>query len=232
MKYLFFAVFFSVLVNCQTQDKSINVKLKNELAQIDRDDQMYRELMQRDISPEHRLEIMKEKNLTEEDATTGLGALMKIEDDKNLVKIEEIIKKYGYPGKSLVGEPENRTAWLVIQHSPKIDQYLPLIKKAADDKELPFRLYAMMLDRQLMYENKEQIYGTQGSYLNIMKDGKPETLNLIWPVKDAGEVNKRRKEAGFDKTIEEYAKVVFGKDFIYKKYTLSEVLELKKGSKK
>ena len=34
------------------------------------------------------------------------------------LKIDKIISKYGYPGKSLVGEPEN--FFYVIQHSNKI----------------------------------------------------------------------------------------------------------------
>ncbi|WP_449401501.1 hypothetical protein [Chryseobacterium wanjuense] len=157
MKYLFFAIFFSVLIGAQkTENKKINIELKNELAQIDKDDQIFRELVQATTSAERKQEIMKEKNLTQEDVTVGISKIMNKQDDENLVKIEKIIAKYGYPGKSLVGEPENKTAWLVIQHSSKINQYMPIIKKAADERELPFRLYAMMLDRQLIQEKKNR----------------------------------------------------------------------------
>ena len=34
------------------------------------------------------------------------------------------------PGKSLVGEPANETAYYVIQHSDKIEQYFPVVEKA------------------------------------------------------------------------------------------------------
>lgn len=223
MRYLFFVIFFSFLINAQkNQDKKINLKLKNELATIQKDDQIYRELMQSDVSQEQKEKVMKEKNLGKEDITDRLWALMDEQDKINLEKIEKIIAEYGYPGKSLVGEPENETAWFVIQHSPKINQYMPVIKTAADRKEIPFRLYAMMLDRQLMDDGKEQIYGTQGFSSH---DGEKESEPIIWPIKDVKNVNKLRKEAGFYDTVESYAKRLYGKSFVFKNYTLDEVLK-------
>lgn len=223
MRYLFFVIFLSAAINAQKiQDKKINVKLKNELARIQKDDQIFRKLMRPDVSQEQKEKVMKEKNLTKEDITERLWSLMDEQDKINLEKVEKIIAEYGYPGKSLVGEPENETTWFVIQHSPKINQYMPVIKMAADQKEIPFRLYAMMLDRQLMNERKEQIYGTQGFSSH---DGEKESEPIIWPIKDVKSVNKLRKEAGFDDTVENYAKRLYGKNFIFKSYTLDEVLK-------
>jgi hypothetical protein len=45
--------------------------------------------------------------------------------------VEDIIMKFGYPGRTLVGEETCDAAWNVIQHSVKIDKYLEVIKKAA-----------------------------------------------------------------------------------------------------
>lgn len=56
---------------------------------------------------------------------------MQKRDSLNLIKVEEIIKQYGYPGKSLVGEPTNIAAWYVIQHSSKIGDYLLMIEQEA-----------------------------------------------------------------------------------------------------
>ena len=119
-----------------------------------------------------------------------------------------ILKQYGYPGKSLVGEPTNEAAWLVIQHSDAIDQYLPLINKAASRGELPFYLYAQMLDRQLMRRGREQRYGTQAmSYRPVnpatgRREGQPL---FVWPIRDAAGVNARRQKAGFPTTVEQNA---------------------------
>lgn len=225
MKYLLTAIFFSALMSGQkTKEKPLNLELKKELAQIHKDDQIYRELMQSNITPQRKAEIIKEKNLSTEDAGAGLTKIMDGQDQKNLVKVEKIIEKYGYPGKSMVGEPENYAVWYVIQHSPKIEKYFPLIKKAADEDELPFRLYAMMMDRKLMNENKEQIYGTQIRSIFSTKNGKKETLSFVWPIKDPEKVNELRKNSGFARTIEDYAKDTGG--FEYKKYTLKEAVDL------
>ena len=50
-----------------------------------------------------------------------------------------------------------------------------------------------------------------------------ERGNLIWPIADPEGVNERRKEAGFETTIEAYAKNLFGEDFEYKILTMEDV---------
>lgn len=124
-------------------------------------------------------------------------------DSSNLNRAEAILKQHGYPGKSLVGSPANQAVFYIIQHSGKIDTYLPVIRKAADQGELPFSQYAMMLDRSLMYSSKPQVYGTQVS-CRQMKTTK-QSRCFVWPIADVKTVNQRRKEAGFELTVEENA---------------------------
>jgi hypothetical protein len=131
-------------------------------------------------------------------------------------RVRAIIRRYGYPGKTLVGTPSNEAVFYVIQHSNSIPQYLPLIKRAADQGELPFRLYAMMLDRQLMNTGKAQIYGTQGrSYIG--------QAPFIWPIEDPAHVNERRKKAGFDLNVEQNAQRM---NIPYQVLTLEEVRKM------
>ncbi len=146
-------------------------------------------------------------------------------DSTNTVFIEKIFKKHGYPGKSLVGEETSIAAWLVIQHSDKIDRYLPLIKEAGEKGELDKVSVAMMEDRHLMRQGLEQVYGTQGRTLNTKKG---ESISIIWPIKDPEAVNQRRKEVGFLETVEEYCERLLGVS--YKTYTLEEVEKLKEKS--
>ncbi|MDY8134370.1 BT_3928 family protein [Aquimarina sp. 2201CG5-10] len=148
----------------------------------------------------------------------------KVIDSTNTQFIEEVFKKHGYPGKSLVGEPTNIAAWLVIQHSDKIGDYLPIIKEAGEKGELDYASVAMMEDRHLMQQGLEQIYGTQGITLN---DKKGNSVPLIWPIKDAESVNERRKKAGFTDTVEQYCERLMGVP--YKVYTLEEVEKIKQG---
>ncbi len=141
-------------------------------------------------------------------------------DSTNCELVENIMAQYGYPGKSLVGEPTNEAAWYVIQHNPfKIEKYLDTIKKAAEEGELPKRLAAMMEDRYLMEQNKAQRYGTQGK--SQLVNGK--MINFIWPIEDPEGVNERRKKAGFSQSVEAYGKSLFGEDFEYKILSLEEV---------
>ncbi|MBF9221933.1 DUF6624 domain-containing protein [Hymenobacter ruricola] len=149
-------------------------------------------------------------------------------DSSNLVRVRAIVKQYGYPGKSLVGEPTNETVWNVVQHSDAISQYLPLIKKAAAKGELPFRLYAQMLDRQLMRAGKPQRYGTQGmsySHTNPATGRREAQPPFIWPIKDPAGVNARRRQAGFTTTLEQNAAIL---GIAYRVVTLPEVAQMPK----
>ena len=149
-------------------------------------------------------------------------------DSTNQVRMRQILKQYGYPGKSLVGEPTNEAAWYIIQHSDTIGKYLPLIKKAAEKGEMPFYLYAQMLDRQLMREGKEQLYGTQAySFLVVnpktgRREGQP---TFVWPIKDVAGVNERRQKAGFPTTVEQNAANL---GIPYRVLTLQDVAKMPK----
>lgn len=145
----------------------------------------------------------------------------KIVDSTNTLFIEKVFKEYGYPGKTLVGEETSQVAWSVIQHSGKIGAYLPLIKEAGEQGELPSTSVAMMEDRYLVHQNQEQIYGTQVKRIHL---NKKDTIAFIWPIKNADSVNIRRVKVGFEETVEEYCQRILGID--YKKYSLDEAEKL------
>ena len=184
----------------------LNLPLQRELDSILVQDQKYRYLMAgtrngKADSLEITLHIAKGQLFIY--ALTNMQRV----DSSNLRRIEAIVRRYGYPGKSLVGTPANETVWYVIQHSDKIPKYLPLIKAAAEQKEIPFWMYAQMLDRKLMDEGQAQVYGTQGASYNVRNKttNQPETVFLIWPIKDAAHVDERRRQAGSSNTLAENA---------------------------
>lgn len=227
-----FLLLFGISVLLINAQQKVNETLKKELDEIMKVDQGYRMLFDSEITPEKKDKLLKDLNIDKEEFKKKNWQLVAEQDSLNMQKIEKIISQYGYPGKTLVGEPTNQAAWYVIQHSTKIGKYLPLIKEAGKKKEIPFTWVAMMEDRYLMNENKEQIYGTQGrGEMTKDKDGKQVFINFVWPVKDPKNVNKRRKEAGFDSTIEENAQRMYGKDFKYEPYTLQQVLEIRNKNK-
>lgn len=203
----------------------LNSVLKHELDSLQTLDQKYRAALSANIKDKGD-SLSAVYGVKKEELNDYLWKLQGEIDSLNTVRIEQIIKIYGYPGISLVGKPTNETAFYIIQHSKMIDKYLPIIKEAAEKNELSFVLYAMMLDRSLMFHDKEQVYGTQGSGMSVnnKKTGNWENLSFIWPIKDPATVNQRRKAAGFDQTVEESAKSM-GID--YKVYTLDEIIRLR-----
>ncbi|MFT5752132.1 MAG: putative membrane protein YphA (DoxX/SURF4 family)/peroxiredoxin [Flavobacteriales bacterium] len=202
------------LKSLPTANPNLDLELKFTLDSISVLDQKYRKLMQV-TGTEERKTLGEKMGLSPEDYTGDLWTRQIAIDTSNLHMIERIFKTKGYPGKTMVGTPTNTTAWYVIQHSNKIGEYLPLIKAAGEADELPFRLVAMMEDRFLMEKGEMQVYGTQGMTYN-------NTPNMIWPIEDSENVNKRREEAGFIQSIETYGKDLFGDDFEYEVLTLEQ----------
>jgi hypothetical protein len=216
-------LFICALAFARAQTK-VNLPLKHELDSIYVLDQKYRELLSVKLDSNKVDSLTKIYSVNKENLTNYIWKLQTEADSSNVKRVVEIIKQYGYPGKTLVGEPTNEAVFYVIQHSTVIDKYLPLIEKAAKEKQLPFHLYAMMKDRSLMYNKKEQIWGTQAKGMNVVnkETGKPKWAFFIWPITDPDNVNKRRKDAGFPQTVEENAKRM---GLTYKVYTLEQALK-------
>ncbi|GAA4498490.1 hypothetical protein GCM10023172_15600 [Hymenobacter ginsengisoli] len=203
----------STALGVQAQQRTGILRLKHELDSLYYVDQVYRAAMFAD-NKQHLVDsLAAAQHFPVAEASQRLIGLMLQTDSSDIQRVRAIIQRYGYPGRTLVGTPTNEAAFYVIQHSNRIAQYLPLIKRAAEQGELPFRLYAMMLDRQLMYQGQPQVYGTQGrSY----SSGQP----FIWPIQDPIHVNELRKKAGFDQTVEQNAQRMH---ITYQVLTLDEV---------
>lgn len=205
---------------------TIDETLKKELDGIYKSDQILREYIDSETTDNRKLEILNETGFSRDDLANGkVYMILNKRDSINLIRIEEIIAKYGYPGKTLVGEPTNEAAWYVIQHSKKITNYFPIIQEAGSSNEIPFMRVATMQDRMLMQEGREQLYGTQVAGENILnaKTGKKEFWYYVWPVQHPESVNELRKEAGFITTVEENAKSL---GVEYKHYTLAEIKKI------
>jgi len=215
IKVLSVLILLTLTTKVQSQ---INKELKQKLDSILYTDQTLRELFDNSISEERKNEILSEFGYTQDDFKKRFFGIVTDQDSLNIVEIEGIISKYGYPGKTLVGEPTNEAAWYVIQHSNKIGQYYPLIEKTGEEGELPKKLVAMMKDRLLMNQEKPQIYGTQVAGRSIAESDK--WFQFVWPIENPESVNQRRKEVGLDLTVEENAKRL---GVEYKKYTMKQI---------
>lgn len=227
MKKLLTITFILLSVFEIKAQQRINTILKQELDSIYVLDQKYRHLLSLKNNSIKADSIAAVYQISKADLEAYLWSKQKKIDISNLIRVEEVVKQYGYPGKTLVGTPTNEAVYYVLQHSPKINQYVSIIEQAARKGELPFHRYATMQDRLLMQEEKEQLNGTQvyGLKYTNPQTGKEEWKMFVWPIKNPETVNKKRKEVGFEQTVEENAKR-FGVE--YKVVTLEEVKTMKK----
>lgn len=202
-----------------------DTRLKAELDSMYKTDQGCREYFQYLFTQQGRDSIAAILGVPSGSVQQYVIEKMNRTDSANMARLVRIMDQYGYPGKKLVGSPTNETAFFIIQHSTQIDKYIPLVKRAAKKKELAFHLYAMMLDRSLMYHDKEQVYGTQvkGFEINDTATGKKEWKMLVWPIKRPRSVNRRRRKAGFPISVEENAKRL---GVNYQVYKLEEVKKM------
>jgi len=189
------------LDNLHTDDRWVelsNLILKNkneEEAHFDKDmivvlDQIYFD----DQSTRNKIRSTEEKYGRESREMDILWQDILKRDSINLIKVSKILDEKGWPDKNLIGERGTSTLFLVIQHADQNTQekYLPIIKKAMENKNLPKSQYAMFYDRLLLRRGERQIYGTQ---LAMSKESK---LPYVLPLESPENVDKRRAEMGLN----------------------------------
>ena len=137
------------------------------------------------------------------EASIAYSKKMVAVDSANQSRVIPIIEQHGWLPKSKIGDKAANAIFLVVQHSSleKIEKYLPQMEALAKQGEASATDAAKMRDRLLMFQGKKQIYGTQtASWV------RPEGGQVVWPIEDVENVNKRRREVGFTTTVEENAK--------------------------
>lgn len=123
-------------------------------------------------------------------------------DRKNTDWLKKVIARYGWPTISLVGKKASYGAWLLVQHADHDLQFQKKVLKMLNEihrknkKDLNSENIAYLTDRVLVYEKKQQVFGTQFRRKNEKAKFEPR------PIKDKKNVNKRRKAYGLP-TIEE-----------------------------
>jgi len=110
------------------------------------------------------------------------------QDSANAAVLREIVARYGWPGKRLVGIEGANAAWLIAQHNASLQrEALRLMREMPGDVS-PMDL-AYLEDRVLSGDGKPQRYGTQ---LRPARNGVAE----LFPIDDLEHVDERRAEAG------------------------------------
>src|SRR5689334_17208563 len=104
-------------------------------------------------------------DLVDDPEDVQLMMLMIEADAQNTRWLDEVIKQYGWLGKSVVGEDGAQAEFLIVQHSPSIrfqKNCLALLEIAVNQGEANVINLAYLTDRVRLAEGKSQVYGTQG----------------------------------------------------------------------
>jgi hypothetical protein len=192
MKSLFSAFLLTILGAV-----AVNRGLESELVKMGAEDQKFRDAMQAES-----IKMATAGTTTPSEKAAAMWKSQEEIDKRNLERLEEIVRQYGWPGKSLAGEDGEKAAFLIVQHGDLAHQekYLPLLEEAGKKGEAPPSEVAMLKDRVLVREGRKQIYGTQ------LRSG-PDTGGklVLLPINDEEHVDERRKSVGLG-PLAEYVK--------------------------
>jgi hypothetical protein len=130
-----------------------------------------------------------------------MAAIMAV-DGEHLGRLKEIVRQYGWPGRSLVGADGAEATWLLVQHAPSpfMKHCLPLLEDAVEAGESEARHYAYLYDRVQVKDGNLQRYGTQYKFT-------PEGALEREPLADPVSVDQRRASLGLP-TMEEYEAIL------------------------
>ena len=130
-----------------------------------------------------------------------MAAIMAV-DQEHLGRLQEIIRHYGWPGRSLVSVDGSEAAWLLVQHTtlPFMNRCLPLLQEAVGAGEAEPRHYAYLYDRVQVQEGNLQKFGTQYKFSS-------EGVLEREPLANPDSVDQRRAALGLP-TMKEYEAVL------------------------
>jgi len=171
-----------VKTNKEKAEANLDKKLVAILDTIEQDDQQLRQ----------QSDEIEKKYGWESQEMTALWNIIREKDSLNLIKIEEILGKYGWLGADIVGEQGNQTIFLVIQHSDLAiqEKYIPMMREAVKNGKASAGDLAYLEDRVALRQGKKQIYGSQVTF-----DGERQ-IYYVSPLEDPDNVDKRRAEVG------------------------------------
>jgi hypothetical protein len=171
------AIAFVILRPKGSSDYGTHPEIAQELFDMERADQNARDA----LTPETMTGSRAGKEITRVDR-------------RNTARLEEIVARYGWPGRTLVGGRASGSAWLLAQHAdldPAFQKRALTLMRAMGPGEVSAKNVAYLTDRVLVAEKKPQVYGTQLE----CRDG---SLVGRTPVRDPRNLDRRRRSVGLD----------------------------------
>ena len=122
--------------------------------------------------------------------TKAMIAALPATDQRLTEELKQIVAKSGWPVISLVGIDASNGAMLLLTHTPDHawqKRLLPELERLAAEDKIDGSSLALVVDKELVAEGKEQRFGTQFKFIN----GKM----AMYAVEDASHLDERRAKA-------------------------------------
>lgn len=173
-----------------------NEKLQLELIKMYVNDQYVRSNLMTDI--------LKKYNLSKDQVIIDSNGINT--DERNRERLKEIIAKYGFPTKKMVGKDAMNGVFFMIQHADGENAWqksqLTNIKNAVKMGDLDSQSYAYLYDRIKINSGEKQLYGTQFANVDAVNN-----IVELDKTEDIDNLDKRRMEIGM-MPIEMYKKLM------------------------
>lgn len=121
---------------------------------------------------------------------SGFIRRMQVRDSLDAAALREIIARYGWPTRSLVGAKGTSAAFLIAQHNDSLQPEALRLMRALPAGEVSRSDLALLEDRVRVNQGKPQLYGSQ---LKDSKDGKSLVFD---PIDDVEHFDARRASVG------------------------------------
>lgn len=169
--------------NKEKEEENLNKPLVAILDTVMIDDQKDRQA----------LDGIEEKYGRDSKEVKNVWKTIQYKDSVNLVKVTQILDKYGWLGADEVGSTGNTVIFLVIQHADikTQEKYLPAMREAVKKGKARPSSLALLEDRIALRQGRKQIYGSQ---IGQFQDGR----HYVQPLEDPENVDKRRAEVGLE----------------------------------
>lgn len=173
-----------------------NEKLQLELIKMYVNDQYVRSNLMTDI--------LKKYNLSKDQVIIDSNGINT--DERNRERLKEIIAKYGFPTKKMVGKDAMNGVFFMIQHADGENAWqksqLTNIANAVKMGDLDSQSYAYLYDRIKINSGEKQLYGTQFANVDAVNN-----IVELDKTEDIDNLDKRRMEIGM-MPIEMYKKLM------------------------
>ncbi|MCA6368868.1 MAG: hypothetical protein IM631_05415 [Cytophagales bacterium] len=179
--------------------------IKTEIQRMLKSDQKYRSLLSygtlrqetadsiKSLSNDEQMKfMMSNKKKLAKNISDSLWTMQNNLDLENIIALEKIVTKYGWPSDNRLGV--KISAEVLLFHTPtkKIESMETLLLKEVKEKRMDPNQFGMFVDNMRLKHGKSQLYGTNIEFSRELMKEMPPTVD------DIETTNKARREIGLE----------------------------------